>query len=214
MAAAAATTAAAKDTKQTLQIQCSSLQQQVELLQHGSATDFQRQSTAVLQLLEGQLVSLSGQVKQKDQQLAALQHTVQLQCDERGLMQVQIAQLSRAANADGAGASNQGSAYVHTAANTSSAGAGNQDSASMCNEQRTSVVSSASVSSSVTDERFNTGCVAPKDSSQSNSPMHTKAHQARLNRMASAAVSEQSVGKTGLLARILATDSTTGKACK
>lgn len=193
--AATAAVAAAEVARQALQTQSSSLQQQVEQLQHGNATGFQQQSAAVLQLLEGQLVSLSGQVKQKDQQLAALQQTVQLQCDERVLLQIQIAQLSRAANADGAGASTQGSA-------------------SMRNEQQTSVISSASVSSSVTDERVSTGCVAPRDIGQSNSPVHTKAHQARLNRMASAALSEQSVGKTGLLARILATDSTTGKACR
>ena len=211
LAAAAAATSAAQNGRQALHTQCSSLQQQVEQLQHGNANGFQQQSAAVLQLLEGQLVSLSGQVKQKDQQLAALQQTVQLQCDERALMQIQIAQQNRAAStADHTVTSNQASAYMHRAADTDGAGATNQGSGCMRNEQQASVM--PRTSSNAADDHVSTGCTAPRDGSQPNSPVRTKADQARLNRMASASASEQSMGKTGLLARILATDSNTGKA--
>lgn len=190
-ASATSAAATAAEAQQALQAHCSNLQQQVKQRQHSDADGFQQQSAAVLQLLEGQLVSLSGQVKEKDQQLAALQQTVQQQCDERMLMQGRLVQLSRAANSSNASTS----------------------SVSVINEQQTLTLPSGAASGrNVFDADVNKGSVAAKDDTQPAEAVTTKRGQGKLNRMASA--SEQSVGKTGLLARILATDSTTGKACR
>lgn len=189
VATANAAESTAGNALHALQAQCSQLQQQVAQLQHGNASDLQQQSAAVLQLLEGQLVSLSGQVRQKDEQLAALQQTVQQQCDEHILMQIQLVQLKRAAKTNGSDHSLSTSGDL---------------------QQSTAVTSNPSMSA--VSENGSTGSAGLKNGSQGDGSVQSRSNQARLNRIASA--SEQSVGKTGLLARILATDSTTGKACR
>lgn len=179
----AATTAntAADAACSALEAQCSHLQQQLQ--QDSASSSLAEQSAVVLQLLEGQLISLSGQLKQRDQQIAALHQTVQQQCDERVFMQIHLTRLSRAA----------GNATLELS----------HDAASLPEKDR-HAPSVATAGASSSNDRA-TSQVNNASSAKTSPP-------SRLNRLASA--SEQSMGKTGLLARILATDSTTGKPCR
>lgn len=190
VATATAAASMAEDALHALQSQCSKQQDQIAQLQHGTANQMQQKSAAMLQLLEQQLVSLSGQIKQRDQQLAALRQTVQQQCDERILMQVQLVQMRRAA---------------------SSAEGESANVASVSKEQQP-LTAMPGASTSVQGLHDNNTTGTSHKGESGDTLVQSRSNQARLNRIASA--SEQSAGKTGLLARILSTDSTTGKACR
>ncbi len=88
-----------------LQAQSANLESQLAKLQQTSAgpgpASLHADSAAVLQLLERQLGSLSGALKAKEQQVAALQQTVQQQCDKRALMQIKCLQLEADAKSGG-----------------------------------------------------------------------------------------------------------------
>lgn len=181
-----------------LQERCASLQAQVVELQQRSASTSQTDSAALLQVLEQQLVSLTGLLRQKEQQVAALQQTVQQQCDERTMMQIKMMQM------DGVRGGKQQSSVTEP---------------HPPHEERSSLLSNqAGQLSSEAGQMHMPGNAHAHAAPQSCSPGHTvsdaKVDRAaqrkdRLNRLASA--SEQQQGKSGLLGRIMATSSTTGK---
>ena len=182
-----ATQAELLSSQAILQQRCASLQAQVVESQQSSPSNLTSDPAAVFQLLEKQLMSLSGLLKQKEQQVAALQQTVQQQCDERTAMQIKIMQLQSSSKGDH---SNLGPAAV--------------------NGHTGKVVAQPAPAS--TDADTSSINTAPAQaSSNGNTADVDKAAQRsnRLHRLASA--SEQQQGKSGLLGRIMATSSKTGK---
>lgn len=184
-------------SKASLQLRCSSLASHLEAMQpnasshqsQGSST-LQADSAAVLQLLERQLVSLSDMLKGKEQQIAALQQTVQQQCDERTLMHIKQMQLE--------------SALRHQHQNPLLEGGAMQPTA----------VSSPAVQKAAVDAGSNSPSSSPRGQQSigkgaSEKPGSSTQGRGKLNRLASA--SEQQHGKSGLLGRIMATSSTTGQ---
>lgn len=164
-----------------LQERCTSLQVQLVELQQNHTS-----SSAVFEVLENQLVSLSRLVKQKDEQITALQRTVQQQCDERTRMHSKFTQLN----------STKESTAMPPIPVTNT-------------EQKSSSSMAAAQKSMLVDAHAST---APSTSSRtlSDSKVDRAAQRKdRLNRLASA--SEQQQGKSGLLGRIMATSSMTGK---
>ena len=177
----------------TLQGHCSTLESQLADMQSNSTTrpsqqpgTVQADCVAVFRLLEQQLVSLSDNLKFKEQQVAALQQTVQQQCDERTLMQIRCMQ-----SGAGHGPGNDGT----TAASCSVSVSGPTE------HLRTSDDASQSVSSTLPTQEVAVGKGPDRASTSAQS-------KSKLNRLASA--SEQQHGKSGLLGRIMATSSTTG----
>ncbi len=184
-------------SKAALQAHCSALEAQLASTQSDSSK-FQNQgssamqpdSAAVLQLLEQQLVSLSQMLRAKEQQIGALQETVQQQCDERTLMHIKYMQLQ-------------------SAHQTASLGAASGDSPvqSIVTSSRTAQTASANDGS-----KSHSALLLSQTSTGKHMPEKAEApaqNRGKLNRLASA--SEQQHGKSGLLGRIMATSSKTGK---
>ena len=178
-----------------LQERCASLQTQVSELQQRSTSTSQADSAAVFQVLERQLISLTGLVRQKEQQIAALQQTVQQQCDERAMMHIKMMQLNTIR--EGTPVKQQSPVTeAHPPLeqrSSSSSGAG---------QMQMPVIAQASAAQpSCTPNRILSDAKVGVD--------RAAQRKDRLNRLASA--SEQQQGKSGLLGRIMATSSTTGK---
>ena len=142
----------------------------------------------VLQLLEQQLISLSQQLKSKEEQVAALQQTVKQQCDERTMLQIKCIQLETAST----------SASSSTTASSTVKQAKAADNHTGRGPMGVEKASSDSASDAL--------ILGSKSSEKAGSALPGKA---KLSRLASA--SEQQHGKSGLLGRIMATSSTTGK---
>ena len=177
-----------------LQERCASLQAQVVELQQRSTSISPSDSAAVFQVLEQQLISLTGLVRQKEQQIAALQQTVQQQCDERTMMQIKIMQLN--AVREGNPVKQQSSVTdAHPPLEQRSSSSSQAGQMQMpVNAQASAAHLSCTPSQTFPDAKVVDRAAQRKD---------------RLNRLASA--SEQQQGKSGLLGRIMATSSTTGK---
>ena len=177
-----------------LQERCTCLQAQVVELQQRSVSTSQTDSAAVFRVLEEQLVSLTGILKQKEQQIAALQQTVQQQCDERTIMQVKIMQLTSAKEGS---LVKQGSftdtspELEHKSSSSTQAGQMHMP----VNAHASAAPKSCTPSRTLSDAKVGSDRASQRKD--------------RLNRLASA--SEQQQGKSGLLGRIMATSSTTGK---
>lgn len=182
-----------------LQERCASLQAQVlELQQQRSTSTSQTDSAALFQVLEQQLVSLTGLLRQKEQQVAALQQTVQQQCDERTVMQIKMMQM------DGVRQGKQQSSVTSPPPPL-------EQRRSLSNDQAGHLNSEAGHMHMPSHAHAH---AAPQSCSPSQTMSDAKVDRAaqrkdRLNRLASA--SEQQQGKSGLLGRIMATSSTTGK---
>ena len=144
--------------------------------------------TGVLQLLEQQLISLSHQLKSKEQQVAALQQTVKHQCDERTMLQIKCMQL--------------GSASTSIISSTGPSSPANQRNAADNHTGRGPL----GVEKAQSDSAPAALVTGSKSNEKAGSGLPGKA---KLSRLASA--SEQQHGKSGLLGRIMATSSTTGK---
>ncbi|KAL0037052.1 hypothetical protein WJX77_010651 [Trebouxia sp. C0004] len=150
----------------------------------------QPDSAAVLQLLEQQLVSLSHMVREKEQQIGALQETVQQQCDERTLMHIKYMQLQ--------------SAHQMETFSTASGNSPVQPIVTSSHAAQTPGANDGSMShSTLLSSQMSAGKRVP-EKAEAPAPSRGK-----LNRLASA--SEQQHGKSGLLGRIMATSSKTGK---
>ena len=179
-----------------LQERCASLQAQVVELQQRSTSTSQTDSAAVFQVLEQQLISLTGLLGQKEEQIAALQQTVQQQCEERTMMQIKIMQLN---------AVREGNLVKLQSLVT--------DSLPPLLEQRSSSNGQAGQMQTPVNAQANAAqqsCTPGRIVSDAKVGVDRAAQRKdRLNRMASA--SEQQQGKSGLLGRIMATSSTTGK---
>lgn len=187
-----ATQANLVSSRAILQQRCANLQAQVVASQQSSATMLPPDSAAVFQMLEQQLVSLSGLVQQKEQQVVALQETVQQQCDERTLMQIKIMQLQSAKTGD----SSEKCPVLGSNSRLEVGSTGSRPS------ELAQCEPSASVKSAVSSQVLPGNDRASVD--------RASQRKSRLHRLASA--SEQQQGKSGLLGRIMATSSTTGKA--
>ena len=178
-----------------LQERCAGLQAQLVELQQRSTSASQTDPAAVFQVLEQQLTSITGLVRQKEQQIAALQQTVQQQCDERTMMQINIMQLTAVRESNPV-------------------------------KQQSSVTDASPPLKQTTPQSSQAGQIQMPDNAQASAAQQSctptqivpgakvgvdRAAQRkdRLNRLASA--SEQQQGKSGLLGRIMATSSTTGK---
>ncbi len=181
-------------SKAALQTRCSALEAQLASTQSDSSKSqnqaTQPDSAAVLQLLEQQLVSLSHMLREKEQQIGALQETVQQQCDERTLMHIKYMQLQSAHQTASLGAAS-GNSPVQTIGTSSLVA-------------QTGSASDGSVSQSTL---LSSQMSAGKHVSEKEAPAQSRG---KLNRLASA--SEQQHGKSGLLGRIMATSSKTGRA--
>ena len=178
-----------------LQERCASLQAQVVELRQRSTSTSQTDSAAVFQVLEQQLISLTGLVRQKEQQIAALQQTVQQQCDERTMMHIKIMQLN--AVTDGTPVK-QRSSIADTPLPLEQRSSLSSQAGQLqmpVNAQASAAKQSCTPSRIVPDAKVGVDRAAQRKD--------------RLNRLASA--SEQQQGKSGLLGRIMATSSTTGK---
>ena len=183
-------------SKAALQTHCSALEAQLQSTQSDSSK-FQNQgssatqpdSAAVLQLLEQQLVSLSQMLRGKEQQIGALQETVQQQCDERTLMHIKYMQLQSAHQTASLGTAS-GNSPLQTIGTSSHA---------------------AQTASADDGNKTHSTSLSSQTSAGKHMPEKAEAPQSRgkLNRLASA--SEQQHGKSGLLGRIMATSSKTGK---
>lgn len=173
-----------------LQERCASLQAQAIELQQKLASS--SDSAAVFEVLEKQLVSLSGLVKQRDQQIVALQQTVQQQCDERTMMQIKFMQLNGVK--EGSLMSPSPVTKTDIEQNRSSSSAAGQRHMPV-NANANTALNSCTPSRTLSDARGGVDRAGQR--------------RDRLNRLASA--SEQQQGKSGLLGRIMATSSTTGK---
>ena len=184
-------------SKAALQARCSALEAQLASTQSDSSKSqkqgssaTQPDSAAVLQLLEQQLVSLSHMLREKEQQIGALQETVQQQCDERTLMHIKYMQLQSA----------------HQTASLSTA-SGNSPVQPIVTSSHTAQTASASDGSMSHSNLLSSQMSAGKHvSEKAEAPAQSRG---KLNRLASA--SEQQHGKSGLLGRIMATSSKTGK---
>ena len=184
-------------SKAALQAHCSALEAQLASTQSDSSK-FQSQgssatqpdSAAVLQLLEQQLVSLSHMLREKEQQIGALQETVQQQCDERTLMHIKYMQLQ--------------SAHQMESLSTASGNSPVQSIVTSSHAVQTASAKDGSMShSTLLSNQMSAGKHVPE---KAEAPAQSRG---KLNRLASA--SEQQHGKSGLLGRIMATSSKTGK---
>ena len=173
-----------------LEAQLASMQSDSSKLQHQGSSATQPDSTAVLQLLEQQLVSLSHMLRGKEQQIGALQETVQQQCDERTLMHIKYMQLQSAHQTASLGTASGNSPVQTIGTSSHAAQTGSASDGSM--SQSTLLSSQMSAGKHVSEK-----AEAPAQS------------RGKLNRLASA--SEQQHGKSGLLGRIMATSSKTGR---
>ncbi|KAL0037984.1 hypothetical protein WJX79_008430 [Trebouxia sp. C0005] len=143
-----------------------------------------------LELLEQQLVSLSHMLREKEQQIDALQETVQQQCDERTLMHIKYMQLQ--------------SAHQMESLSTASGNSPVQSIVEGSHIAQTASASEGSMShSTLLSSQTSAGKHMPE---KAEAPAQIKG---KLNRLASA--SEQQHGKSGLLGRLMATSSKTGK---
>ncbi|KAL3145993.1 hypothetical protein ABBQ38_015353 [Trebouxia sp. C0009 RCD-2024] len=167
-----------------LQEQCTSLQVQVVELQQKRTSS--SDPAAVFEVLENQLVSLSRLVKQRDEQITALQQTVQQQCNERTMMHIKFMQL----NSRKEGTAMPSSPVTNT-------------------EQKSSSSIAAMQKDMLVDAHASTAPSTPSRTLSDSKVDRAAQRKDRLNRLASA--SEQQQGKSGLLGRIMATSSTTGK---
>ena len=180
----------------TLQGRCFTLESQLADMQSNSTTrpsqqpgTVQADCVAVFRLLEQQLVSLSDNLKFKEQQVAALQQTVQQQCDERTLMQIRCMR-----SGAGHGPGNDGTTAASCSVSVRTLSGPTE-------QLRTSDDASQSVSSTLPTQEV----AVSKGPDRASTSAQSKS---KLNRLASA--SEQQHGKSGLLGRIMATSSTTG----
>ena len=178
-----------------LQERCASLQAQVLELQQRSTSTPQTDFAAVFQVLEQQLVSLTGLVRQKEQQIAALQQTVQQQCDERTMMQIKIMQLNAVKDSNPVKQQRTVTDAPPTLEQRSSSSSQAGKTPNAVNAQACAAQESCTHSKIVPDAKADMDRAAQRKD--------------RLSRLASA--SEQQQGKSGLLGRIMATSSTTGK---
>lgn len=184
-------------SKAALQARCSALEAQLASMQSDSSkfqnqglSETQPDSAAVLQLLEQQLVSLSHMLREKEQQIDALQETVQQQCDERTLMHIKYMQLQ--------------SAHQMESLSTASGNSPVQSIVEGSHIAQTASASEGSMShSTLLSSQTSAGKHMPE---KAEAPAQIKG---KLNRLASA--SEQQHGKSGLLGRLMATSSKTGK---
>ena len=196
LAQSSATQAELLSSQAILQQRCANLQAQVVESQHTTSNSLQSDPAEVFQLLEKQLMSLSGLLKQKEQQVAALQQTVQQQCDERTAMQIKIMQLQSSGIGDcskqspAATAEQKGTWVNQSGPGHNPAGPGHNP-ADANTSPRVAAPAQASTNGNMAD--------LGKAAQRSN----------RLHRLASA--SEQQQGKSGLLGRIMATSSKTGR---
>ncbi len=173
-----------------LEAQLASTQSDSSKFQNQGSSAMQPDSAAVLQLLEQQLVSLSHNLREKEQQIGALQETVQQQCDERTLMHIKFKQLQ--------------SAHQMESLSTAS---GNSPVQSIVTSSHTAQTASASDGSMSHSTLLSSQMSAKKHvPEKAEAPAQSRG---KLNRLASA--SEQQHGKSGLLGRIMATSSKTGK---
>jgi len=168
-----------------LEAQLASTQSDSSKFHNQGSSAMQPDSAAVLQLLEQQLVSLSHNLREKEQQIGALQETVQQQCDERTLMHIKYMQLQSAHQTESLSTASGNSPVQHShAAQTASADDGSMSHSTLLSSQ------------------VSAGKPGPEKA-------EAPAQRGKLNRLASA--SEQQHGKSGLLGRIMATSSKTGK---
>lgn len=173
-----------------VEAQLASTQSDSSKFQNQASSTTQPDSAAVLQLLEQQLVSLSHMLREKEQQIGALQETVQQQCDERTLMHIKYMHLTSAHQTESLG--------------TASGNSPDQSVVTSSHTAQTARASDGSMShSNLLSSQMSAGKHVPD---KAEAPAQSRGS---FNRLASA--SEQQHGKSGLLGRIMATSSKTGR---